>query len=115
MAAAAMIGEDQNPGAGLGNVTLSTVCPKIVATVWLQALSSMMVAKMYAIRRSLGSPRHCARECEQDHTGNDQSSQPLSKAESWHRPPAESFPKRHHGWVINAKKTGRRLVTYVQT
>jgi|SRR5664279_345978 len=60
MAAAAMIGEDQNPGAGLGNVTLSTVCPKIVATVWLQALSSMMVAKMYAIRRVPLAPRDTA-------------------------------------------------------
>ena len=60
MAAAAMMGDDQNPGAGLGNVTLATVRPKMVARVWLAALSSMMVAKMYAARRVPLAPRDTA-------------------------------------------------------
>jgi hypothetical protein len=45
MAAAAINGDDQNPGAGLGKVTLATVRPKIVASVWPPAFSNIRMAK----------------------------------------------------------------------
>jgi hypothetical protein len=40
-----MNGDDQNPGAGRGNVTLSTVRPSIENSVWLPAFNNMMTAK----------------------------------------------------------------------
>jgi len=52
-----MKGDDQNPGAGRGKVTLATVRPKTVASVCEHALSSMMIANMYANARVPGFPR----------------------------------------------------------
>ena len=52
-----MIGDDQKPGAGRGNVTLATVRPNIVARVCDAALSTMMVANTYASKRVPIAPR----------------------------------------------------------
>src|SRR3974390_1466553 len=52
-----MNGDDQNPGAGRENLTLSTVRPSIENSVWLPAFNSMMTAKTYASTRVPGEPR----------------------------------------------------------